>query len=142
MLYQFLFCKQKTAYEVRISDGSSDVCSSDLEAVFISRSSPKPPVTGSALDLRFRSVSPVSRPAVHRSLLTAPSCLHAIIAALPHGSSTRRSPRFAVFTAIHRRSKTILRRSARAGSNAFAPRPWEVGRASCRERGCQYWLIP
>src|SRR3546814_8605553 len=26
----FLFCKQKTAYEVRISDWSSDVCSSDL----------------------------------------------------------------------------------------------------------------
>src|SRR3546814_2051256 len=26
----FLFCKQKTAYEMRISDGSSDVCSSDL----------------------------------------------------------------------------------------------------------------
>src|SRR3546814_5482113 len=25
-----LFCKQKTACEVRISDGSSDVCSSDL----------------------------------------------------------------------------------------------------------------
>src|SRR3546814_5987041 len=26
----FLFCKQKTAYEMRISDWSSDVCSSDL----------------------------------------------------------------------------------------------------------------
>src|SRR3546814_5200076 len=26
----FLFCKQKTAYEMRISDCSSDVCSSDL----------------------------------------------------------------------------------------------------------------
>src|SRR3546814_17397578 len=26
----FFFCKQKTAYDVRISDGSSDVCSSDL----------------------------------------------------------------------------------------------------------------
>src|SRR3546814_6707022 len=33
-LYYFLFCffffKQKTAYEMRISDWSSDVCSSDL----------------------------------------------------------------------------------------------------------------
>src|SRR3546814_15257411 len=27
------FFKQKTAYEVRISDGSSDVCSSDLETL-------------------------------------------------------------------------------------------------------------
>src|SRR3546814_3177322 len=26
----FLFCKQKTAYEMRISDWSSDVCASDL----------------------------------------------------------------------------------------------------------------
>src|SRR3546814_328852 len=29
-LYFVFFCKQKTAYEVRISDWSSDVCSSDL----------------------------------------------------------------------------------------------------------------
>src|SRR3546814_10592335 len=29
----FFFFKQKTAYEVRISDWSSDVCSSDLELV-------------------------------------------------------------------------------------------------------------
>src|SRR3546814_7297483 len=30
----FLFCfKQKTAYEMRISDWSSDVCSSDLKAI-------------------------------------------------------------------------------------------------------------
>src|SRR3546814_17275853 len=30
MLFLFFFCKQKTAYEMRISDWSSDVCSSDL----------------------------------------------------------------------------------------------------------------
>src|SRR3546814_5694142 len=30
MLFCFFFCKQKTAYEMRISDWSSDVCSSDL----------------------------------------------------------------------------------------------------------------
>src|SRR3546814_7406693 len=29
----FVFFKQKTAYEMRISDWSSDVCSSDLDAV-------------------------------------------------------------------------------------------------------------
>src|SRR3546814_18678951 len=32
MLYIFFFFKQKTAYEMRISDWSSDVCSSDLGA--------------------------------------------------------------------------------------------------------------
>src|SRR3546814_6975058 len=31
MIYRFFFFKQKTAYEMRISDWSSDVCSSDLE---------------------------------------------------------------------------------------------------------------
>src|SRR3546814_9312959 len=32
MVLQFFFFKQKTAYEMRISDWSSDVCSSDLSA--------------------------------------------------------------------------------------------------------------
>src|SRR3546814_1684767 len=31
LLYLFFFFKQKTAYEMRISDWSSDVCSSDLQ---------------------------------------------------------------------------------------------------------------
>src|SRR3546814_3609663 len=31
-MIMFFFCKQKTAYEMRISDWSSDVCSSDLSA--------------------------------------------------------------------------------------------------------------
>src|SRR3546814_6284402 len=31
------FFKQKTAYELRISDGSSDVCSSDLEGILRAR---------------------------------------------------------------------------------------------------------
>src|SRR3546814_6536746 len=33
VFYFFVFFKQKTAYEMRISDWSSDVCSSDLLAV-------------------------------------------------------------------------------------------------------------
>src|SRR3546814_8552445 len=33
MLYMFFFFKPKTAYEMRISDWSSDVCSSDLPRV-------------------------------------------------------------------------------------------------------------
>src|SRR3546814_19562113 len=33
LCFFFFFFKQKTAYEMRISDWSSDVCSSDLEAV-------------------------------------------------------------------------------------------------------------
>src|SRR3546814_6434032 len=33
MVILFFFFKQKTAYEMRISDWSSDVCSSDLEMI-------------------------------------------------------------------------------------------------------------
>src|SRR3546814_4351870 len=33
-MWYFFVCKQKTAYEMRISDWSSDVCSSDLERRF------------------------------------------------------------------------------------------------------------
>src|SRR3546814_9504821 len=33
MCFTFFFFKQKTAYEMRISDWSSDVCSSDLKEV-------------------------------------------------------------------------------------------------------------
>src|SRR3546814_9721390 len=32
-IFLFFFFKQKTAYEMRISDWSSDVCSSDLEGI-------------------------------------------------------------------------------------------------------------
>src|SRR3546814_10739730 len=32
----FFFCKQKTAYDMRISDWSSDVCSSDLRPRLVS----------------------------------------------------------------------------------------------------------
>src|SRR3546814_3616342 len=35
MLSLFFFFKQKTAYEMRISDWSSDVCSSDLHRVLV-----------------------------------------------------------------------------------------------------------
>src|SRR3546814_404846 len=40
LLYSFFFFKQKTAYEMRISDWSSDVCSSDLKVVGRRRAPP------------------------------------------------------------------------------------------------------
>src|SRR3546814_11847749 len=38
MLVCYCFCKQKTAYEMRISDWSSDVCSSDLRKQIVNGS--------------------------------------------------------------------------------------------------------
>src|SRR3546814_6607190 len=53
----FFFFKQKTAYEMRISDWSSDVCSSELTsaapAAFVSQ-------------FRYRRIPPFGRPGVSR----------------------------------------------------------------------------
>src|SRR3546814_8407789 len=50
VVFDFFFFKQKTAYEMRISDWSSDVCSSDLP-----RAIAAPTAVGVRHDGRFRS---------------------------------------------------------------------------------------
>src|SRR3546814_1961141 len=47
LFVSFFFCKQKTAYEMRISDWSSDVCSSDLGRHIQSRQGEQLPRAGS-----------------------------------------------------------------------------------------------
>src|SRR3546814_7966093 len=97
-LLLFFFFKQKTAYEMRISDLSSDVCSSDLRR--------RAPARGDALyraDLRSAFLD---RP--RQNLLS--------------------------FEQLHREPDR-LRRGQRQ------PRNLEIGRASCRERVCQYVYI-
>src|SRR3546814_13613476 len=89
-LYMFFFFKQKTAYEMRISDWSSDVCSSDL--------------------LDHRGLRPFANLVLNRYLQQRDEV--AALALLP------------------------LFLSARA-----AVRAQEIGRASCRERVCQYVSI-
>src|SRR3546814_4768117 len=95
----FFFFKQKTAYEMRISDWSSDVCSSDLRGA-------------------VRGIPPAG---FDRSLLFDPETrgadLHADgLCDRWHHVGGSRAP------AIARR-----RRSSE-----------QIGRASCRERVCQY----
>src|SRR3546814_2076591 len=88
VFFLFFFFKQKTAYEMRISDWSSDVCSSDL--------TPLPPaVAGSARESWHRRADR----AMHRSCRQPPE-----------------------------------NRSNSAGLRVVD----EIGRASCRERVCQY----
>src|SRR3546814_6512448 len=55
----FFFFKQKTAYEMRISDWSSDVCSSDLDAGDWQLL--KPAILGAIMD-HFASGAPVIEP--------------------------------------------------------------------------------
>src|SRR3546814_6391939 len=84
MCFYFFFFKQKTAYEMRISDWSSDVCSSDLR-----------PTDRSMLDVAFCVAC------------AATGCDGAEI------------------------SVAATRPMARVRAS-------EIGRASCRERVCQY----
>src|SRR3546814_5883734 len=70
-MYVFFFFKQKTAYEMRISDWSSDVCSSDL---YISDIGFSVPLYRTAIGRAILSLmSPEERAALHqRTLETAP----------------------------------------------------------------------
>src|SRR3546814_8675669 len=95
----FLFFKQKTAYEMRISDWSSDVCSSDLLPVALSEAA-------LAQYFTFRYVpEPDSILEPIRKLEPG-----MILQVFPDGRMRRQ--RYFSFT--------------------------KIGRASCRERVCQY----
>src|SRR3546814_4200064 len=60
----FFFFKQKTAYEMRISDWSSDVCSSDLRA---SAAEPGAHCRGNVTRVRLRALSGCADHAMGRS---------------------------------------------------------------------------
>src|SRR3546814_9393541 len=91
MLIYFFFFKQKTAYEMRISDWSSDVCSSDLRAQ------------------------------IHHRLRKIPS---ARIGRDPVRSSAYIGP-------------PLRQRDRNREQSRYNPLD-KIGRASCRERVCQY----
>src|SRR3546814_2401788 len=94
----FFFFKQKTAYEMRISDWSSDVCSSDL-------------ATGAW---------PVSNLGANGVIVVGVLIISALLIAL-----------FVGVTIAGGRSHD--RQNEAAGQKSE-----EIGRASCRERVCQY----
>src|SRR3546814_5767595 len=102
--FMFFFFKQKTAYEMRISDWSSDVCSSDL--------------------LSLRGASANCRQALSMKLSFGPCCAEAC--ALDRSGCFHRP---AAGEALHRFAEHPKR---------LAPgRTRQIGRAACRERGCQ-----
>src|SRR3546814_10649249 len=98
LFFLFFFFKQKTAYDVRISDWSSDVCSSDL-----------------ALDVK----GSIENVPVNIARAVWPLQLS------PHARS---------WVAKNMKDGTLSK-------GAFAidvPANLQIGRASCRERVCQY----
>src|SRR3546814_7305697 len=56
----FFFFKQKTAYDMRISDWSSDVCSSDLDRLVDGEA-----LAGAGVDLRHLAVAPGAQHVLH-----------------------------------------------------------------------------
>src|SRR3546814_4422433 len=94
-LYYFFFFKQKTAYEMRISDWSSDVCSSDLGN------------GASILDDMVVGDNQTAR-------------------GIDHEPGARRDPRRQCLVG-HAEEEAIIRIAQQ-----------QIGRASCRERVCQY----
>src|SRR3546814_11305756 len=115
-MFVFFFFKQKTAYEMRISDWSSDVCSSDL--------------------LRLQRCEVV----IHLADETSVKEFHVIIEkqhrlVLRHGREGIADGASPVVTGIdHLEIYQPLQPAPVAHSSQAA----EIGRASCRDRACQY----
>src|SRR3546814_12364968 len=115
------FFKQKTAYEMRISDWSSDVCSSDL------RSS----LTACRPNLR-------PCPEIELTNFVMPDLIrHPALQARIAGPRIDSGMTKAKAEYCHA-SSTDFRAACSAASAAPARSACEIGRASCRERVCQY----
>src|SRR3546814_10024659 len=111
MLFLFFFFKQKTAYEMRISDWSSDVCSSDLKTTEI----PADRASTGAFYTAFLETEKRNRDLID-SIIKAP---------VKEGSD---EARIANFYKAYIDTQAI---------DAAGMKP-EIGRASCRERVCEY----
>src|SRR3546814_3844219 len=101
MISTFSLFKQKTAYDVRISDWSSDVCSSDL----------------------------ANLPAMATTSMTAPSPAGDLLRGWRHRRRLSQLD-LALAAEVSQRHLSFVE-SGRAA-------PSQIGRASCRERVCQY----
>src|SRR3546814_11224816 len=116
--YIFFFFKQKTAYEMRISDWSSDVCSSDLAETGVGR------IIGGL------------EPAVVEAEALGRAILQVKLAIVGLGQGfARELPREVGVECVGAIEEAAGVGGACHGSDIGAR---EIGRASCRERVCQY----
>src|SRR3546814_2951735 len=81
MFFLFFFFKQKTAYEMRISDWSSDVCSSDLRTTVEDlKTGPKAPHSTTMTAAEEAMIVAFRR----HTLLPLDDCLYALQPTIPH----------------------------------------------------------
>src|SRR3546814_12636280 len=120
VLSNFLFFKQKTAYELRISDSSSDVCSSDLAA------------RGRVAETFVWALPQVMRDGfTHFDEEAEVQAFDDVLFPLALGREAEVAPGFA--TAIVTSAGGHDRRNA-----SWAEARTQIGRAPCRDRVCQY----
>src|SRR3546814_12957075 len=123
----FFFFKQKTAYEVRISDWSSDVCSSDLGTSYlVGKSDTVVEVSARLVDLR------------DGQLLWQGSAKASSAESRGNQSSLAG---ILLQTVVEQIADTVSDQgnviAGVASQRLLAPRS-QIGRASCGERVCQY----
>src|SRR3546814_2775759 len=111
------FFKQKTAYEMRISDWSSDVCSSDLNL------------------LRGRALIAARRLVEVRKRSGKAAKLNKLV-----GKNAATTPEGLVkaFQEDTERKRMMIRTTEATRNRLIFIVETQIGRASCRERVCQY----
>src|SRR3546814_16315342 len=114
----FVFFKQKTAFDVRISDWSSDVCSSDLIAgdFIVERLG-----LAGRLRIEFGEVEPGAARGVRQMIAQMP-----VLRAAPD-----ELPR------LMRKAEALAAPRRRLPATGEAIDIGQLGRASCRDRVCQ-----
>src|SRR3546814_13779569 len=120
------FFKQKTAYELRISDWSSDVCSSDLS------------------DVRHRSLGHNACPEDAGQARWRPTRFKLVRETVGRHAQGQRELRALAAGAVEKAPVATGRnriRSPGARAAESHPQSKEIGRASCRERVCKYVKI-
>src|SRR3546814_13760810 len=122
-MFLFFFFKQKTAYEMRISDWSSDVCSSDLSGGDISKSATQRDDIGVGQRLAREIEAHTGQGTVVQEL--------AYLMRAGEPDAMDRMVGFA-FGGL----AIQLLQQGKSG-RMVALRDGKIGRESCRERGCQ-----
>src|SRR3546814_10200232 len=126
----FFFFKQKTAYEMRISDWSSDVCSSDLVEQIGRAEKARRELHAAPADIGGEHFSGGSALIGRRQ--PAMQCKHLAGLAGIAGDTIRLEQLL-----LRRRDDLAVERGVARGIGVAADR-LQIGRESCRERVCQY----